>query len=149
MVGAQTRITALGASVKPLSLAGNVVLGITLVVTMHAHAQNTWVRVQGGSWEPDSQLVTELKAQLEPYVKATARDQGRELRNWAEYIFQYQGREEKGQKYILVNAICRRDPEWNLEKRVIFVFDGGPCFFNLRFDPKRKQYYGLAINGYA
>jgi hypothetical protein len=135
--------------VERLSLPNSVVLAFTLIVAIHAHAQNAWVRVHGGSWEPDSQVVTELRAGLERYVKATARGQGRELRNWAEYIFQYQGREEKGQKYILVNAICRRDPEWNLEKQLIFVFDGGPCFFNLRFDPKRRQYYDLAINGYA
>ncbi len=108
-----------------------------------------WVRVNGGSWEPDRQLVRELKAQLEPYVKATAKAQGRELRNWSEYIFQYQGLEEKGRKYVLVNAICHRDRDWNLEQRIIFVRDGGPCFFNLRFDPKRKRYYDLAINGYA
>jgi hypothetical protein len=57
--------------------------------------------VNGGSWEPDRRLVRELKAQLGPYVKATARAQGRELRNWSEYIFQYQGLEEKGRKYVL------------------------------------------------
>jgi len=94
-------------------------------------------------------VVTELKAGFERYVKAAARGQRRELRNWAEYIFQYQGQEEKGQKHILVNAVCRRDPKWNLEKQLIFVLDGGPCFFNLRFDAGRKRYYGLAINGYA
>jgi hypothetical protein len=135
--------------VKRWSLTSSALLAFTLVVAIHAHAQNTWVRVHGGSWEPDSKVLTDLKAGLERYVKAAARGQRRELRNWAEYVFQYQGQEEKGQKYILVNGICRREPGWNLEKQLVFVFDGGPCFLNLRFDPKRKQYYDLAINGYA
>jgi len=139
----------LNASMKPLSRGFNVIVVFSLGLAVVAHAENTWVRVNGGSWEPDRQLVRELKAQLEPYVKATAKAQGRELRNWSEYIFQYQGLEEKGRKYVLVNAICHRDRDWNLEQRIIFVRDGGPCFFNLRFDPKRKRYYDLAINGYA
>jgi hypothetical protein len=113
------------------------------------YAENTWIQVKGGDWVPEAQTLTELKAGVAPYAQGQAQAQGRKLRNWSNYTFQYQGIEGKGRKFILVNALCHKDAGWNLEQRMIMVLDGGSCFFRLKFDPERRQYFDLTINGEA
>ena len=124
-------------------------LALSFAWAATAFAETTWVRVKGGKWNPGPQVLAELKARLESYTKGSAQKEGRKLKSWAEYTFQYQGREEKGTKYILVNALCYKDQHWNLEEQMILVRDGGTCFFNLKFDPQRLRYYDLIINGDA
>jgi len=147
--GARRLLGTLGAFMEYRSLTTAALLAASLGWASTVLAENTWVRVKGGGWEPDPQVLLELKAQLEPYTKDKAQKGGRKLKNWSEYTFQYQGKEEKGRKYVFVNALCHKHPEWNLEQQMILVDDGGTCFFNLKFDPARRQYYDLIINGEA
>ena len=67
-----------------------------LALFTRAEADDTWVKVSGGSWNPSPTMLTDLKAQIESYVKSQAKTQGRELKRWRDYTFQFQGREEKG-----------------------------------------------------
>jgi len=127
----------------------NALLAFSVGWATTAYAQNAWVRVKGGTWEPEAQVLSELKVQLAPYAQGRAQAEGRKLRNWNEYTFQYQGLEEKGRKFVLVNALCHKDRGWNLEQQMILVLDGGSCFFRLKFDPQRRQYFDLTINGEA
>jgi hypothetical protein len=109
-------------------------------------ADDRWIKVKG-DWEPAQATVRELKAQLEPHAKKTAQMQGRKLRNWEEYVFQYQAQEDKGRRHILVNALCHVYPKRDLAKDIVLVLDGGSCYFNAKYDPERRQYYELLING--
>jgi hypothetical protein len=111
-------------------------------------ADDRWFKVNG-AWEPAPTLVRDLEAQLEPYVKKAAQMQGRTLRNWEEYVFQYQAQETKGRRFILVNALCHVFPRRDLATEIVLVLDGGSCYFNAKYDPKRRQYYELLINGDA
>ena len=120
-----------------------------LALGASAAAENVWVKVKGGSWEPSPKMIAELKAGVEPYVKDQAMAQGRKLRNWREYTFQYQGQEESERKSIFINALCIGDDRWHLDREMVIVLDGGSCFFNVKYDPARKQFYGLSINGGA
>jgi hypothetical protein len=36
-----------------------------------------------------------------------------------------------------------------LSKSLIAVMDGGACFFNVKYDPVKKSFYDLTINGEA
>jgi hypothetical protein len=130
-------------------IAIKVVVALSIGWSAIAVADNAWVRVDGGSWELEPQVLRALRAELEPYAKGSARTQGRKLKTWGHYTFQYQGLDEKGTKYVYVNALCRKDPRWSLQSRMIRVFDGGTCFFNLKFDPQKQRYYDLVINGDA
>jgi hypothetical protein len=52
----------------------------------------------------------------------------------------------KGEKEVWVNCFCRIfDRDW--QKQLIFVHDGGNCFFNLKMNLTQKKYYGLYVNG--
>ncbi len=125
-----------------------IVLVLLSVGAIGAGAADVWIHVKGDCGIQE-QLLHEMEAKLQSYVESNANRQGRTLRTWSEYTFQYQERQEAGRKYVFVNALCQRDPNWNLEKETIVVHDGGSCFFRLKYDPNRREFYDLAINGEA
>jgi hypothetical protein len=124
-------------------------LALCVAVITTTGAAERWIKVAGGKWDPSSTMLTDLKAQIESYVKSQAKAQGRELKRWQDYTFQYQGQEEKGRKYIFVNALCVSTDRHTLDKQIIVILDGGSCFFNLKYDPGQKVFFDLIINGEA
>ena len=108
-----------------------------------------WIQVKGGAWTPAAQITADVQSGIQSYVEAQAVSQGRTLRPWAEYSFQYQGRIEKGVQYIYVNAFCNALGAEDLDLRFRVVLDGGTCFFNVAYDPKTKRFTELRINGEA
>ena len=72
---------------------------------------------------------------------------GRKLEN---YHRQFVGGEkENGEKIIYINCFCYVIDEyfkkWKTE--LIMVDDGGNCFFNVRVNLDKKEYYELMVNG--
>lgn len=124
-------------------------LVLVYAVVANAEAEQAWIRVDGGSWTPGTETISRIKSEIEPFVRSKVLAEGRKLRHWDTYIFQYQGQEENGRKYVFVNALCIKDKRWQLNKQMILVLDGGTCFFNLRYDPDKNQFFNLIINGEA
>lgn len=55
---------------------------------------------------------------------------------------------KKGEKEIWVNFFCRTyNKDW--KNYLVFVKDGGNCYFNLKVNLSKKICYALAINGHA
>jgi hypothetical protein len=123
------------------------VLSTTLVAS--AKPDDRWVKVEGGSWVPTIETIAKIKEHIEPFVRAQAKLEGRELREWRSYTFQYQGQEEHGRKFVLVNSFCVNDSRRQLNKQMVLILDGGTCFFNVKYDPKKNQFFELLINGEA
>jgi len=134
---------------KTKILKGLIWLALCVAVITTTGAAERWIKVAGGRWDPSSTILTDLKAQIESYVKSQAKAQGRELKRWQDYTFQYQGQEEKGRKYIFINALCASTDRHTLDKQIIVILDGGSCFFNLKYDPGQKVFFDLIINGEA
>lgn len=53
-----------------------------------------------------------------------------------------------GEKVVWINCFCG-DFDFNWKKTVIIVMDGGNCFFNLRINLTKGEYYLLMVNGQA
>jgi hypothetical protein len=54
----------------------------------------------------------------------------------------------KGEKEVWVNCFCEtRNQDW--KKNIIFVKDGGNCYFNLKINLTTDKYYELIVNGDA
>jgi hypothetical protein len=111
-------------------------------------AIGSWVFVPAGTWQPSQSEIADAKAKLEPYVVAEAKTRRDELSPWSEYTFQYQGRQINGRNVIYVNAFCIEPPE-DVERNMVFVFDGGTCFFEAYYDPKTKTFISVRFNGLA
>jgi hypothetical protein len=53
-----------------------------------------------------------------------------------------------GEKEVWINCFCDKDETyWKTE--IVFVFDGGNCFFNLKVNLTKGEYYELMVNGEA
>jgi len=113
-----------------------------------AVAIGSWVYVPGGTWQPDQAQLADAKARLQPYVAAEAKARNDELSPWSDYTFQYQGREISGRNLIYVNAFCIEPPD-DVKENIVFVFDGGTCFFEAYYDPKVKAFVSVRFNGLA
>lgn len=112
-------------------------------------SKDRWVGVEGGSWVPPAETIARIKEKIESFVRAQAKRDGRELREWKSYTFQYQGQKEHTKKFVFINAFCVSDSTHQLSKQLVLVLDGGTCFFNVKYDPKKKQFFELLINGEA
>jgi hypothetical protein len=119
-----------------------------LAAAVTAVAVGSWVSVPGGSWSPTNDQIASLRAEIEPFVKSQARERGLELKKWSSYSFQFQGQVEAGRNVVFVNAFCVVPPSYTSE-RFVLVLDGGPCFFQAKYDPLAKRFIHLAFNGVA
>ena len=68
------------------------------------------------------------------------------------YYRQYAGILVDGHKIIYVNALCetaamKYETYWR--ERYVSVFDGGECFWHLRYDRGTKRFSELMVNGVA
>jgi hypothetical protein len=65
------------------------------------------------------------------------------------YKFQYVAAiNGKGEKEVWINGFCNTwDTHW--KKEILFVKDGGNCYFNLKFNLSTKECFEVAVNGYA
>ncbi|WP_420400942.1 hypothetical protein [Flagellimonas sp.] len=55
---------------------------------------------------------------------------------------------EKGEKEIWINGFCdSMGTDW--KKEVIFVFDGGNCFFEIRLNLTTGECHSIGISGYS
>ena len=122
---------------------------LSVVVAAGAKPKDRWVKVEGGSWVPTAETVVRIKEQIGPFVTARAKVDTRNLREWRSYTFQYQGQEKSGKKFVFINAFCVNNDKPNPTKQMVFVLDGGACFFNVKYDPDKNQFFELVINGEA
>ena len=53
-----------------------------------------------------------------------------------------------GEKIVWINSFCK-SYEHNDLKEVVFVMDGGNCFFNLKINLKTKKSFNFMVNGVA
>lgn len=55
----------------------------------------------------------------------------------------------KGEKEVWINAFCDSFGEINWKRGLVFVTDGGNCFFNLKINLSELKAYNIVVNGYA
>lgn len=121
---------------------------MSLFTTVIAVVVGSWVAMSGGSWPPSPAQVTEIQNGLRSFVVQQATAQHRKLPDWSSYTFQYQGRSDGGQKVVFINAFCISPPEYT-QQQFVLVFDGGTCFFEVKYDPNKKSFIQLTFNGEA
>ena len=51
----------------------------------------------------------------------------------------------KGETIVWINAICDTNKDWR--QRLLFVDDGGSCYYNYKINLKKKAIINLQVNG--
>lgn len=102
-----------------------------------------------GYWTPTQADVLALEAGLAAFLQESAPQASPELwRKQGTYKRQYAGLIHNGRRLIAASFFCdTHGEEWRRE--VLFVLDGGDCFFQLTFDVERGTYGDLMVNGEA
>jgi len=110
------------------------------------------VNLEGPYWTPTTKQIIELEKVLRPYVNSHAPKDDDSLHgNLSEYKRQYIGMTFNGKQVIFVNAFC--DSYWlnndDWKSHFVLILDGGPCFFQIIYDPESRSILQFLINGYA
>jgi hypothetical protein len=106
-----------------------------------------------GAWLPSQAQVEDLEARLPLFLELMNVPPTRKLRDsLSTYRRQYLGFVENGRHIIFVNFFC---PHYSLgpadrwKQELIFVADGGLCYFQVCYDPESKLFFRLVWNSVA
>ena len=66
-----------------------------------------------------------------------------------EYNRQYVGIVLDGKKIIYASYLCQNGTDTEWKEQVIFVADGGACYFQFKFDMSTGGFHDLQVNGEA
>jgi hypothetical protein len=103
-------------------------------------------------WTPSPEEIALLEGELKPYLEGATPPEAKVIAaRLGNYKRQYVGYTDGGKRLIFVNGFC--EDHWKAvdtwRDRFVFVFDGGSCFFNVRYDLLRSQFEYLQINSRA
>src|SRR6266568_461067 len=103
------------------------------------------------SWEPTVADIESLETNLPQISSLTENGQnsGRHIDDPHRYLRQYVAIDQAGKQRIFINAFCINQAanpnEWH--KHLVFVVDGGACFWHALYDPAAQKFSDLEING--
>jgi hypothetical protein len=103
-------------------------------------------------WTPTEGQIQELEARLPDYLMSLKDPTAHLIADsLITYHRQYLGLREGAKNLVYVNAFCQEHSSWpsNWKTEFVFVQDGGPCYFQVYYDPESKVFSRLAVNGDA
>jgi hypothetical protein len=107
------------------------------------------LRVTPPYWTPSFEDIAQLERQLKNYLAGATTLQAKALATKLESSKrQYLGYTNDGKRWIFVNGFCEswtKDRLWHED--IIIVFDGGSCFFTVRYDQSNSRFDELMVNG--
>lgn len=100
-------------------------------------------------WTPAEADILALEEKLGPYLEQAApQAYPGPLQPLSAYKRQYVGFVTEGKSLIFVNFFCEtHGVDWQQE--LIFVSDGGSCYFELNYEPQSGVFSDLSIHGEA
>lgn len=102
-----------------------------------------------GYWTPDRDAVLTFEQRLGPYLQQAApQTYPGPLRDINVYRRQYVGILVNGQRVIFTNFFCTTD-DFDWQREIVFVLDGGSCYFEVKYDVETGEFYDLSIHGEA
>jgi hypothetical protein len=101
------------------------------------------------AWEPTVADINDLESNL-PQISVLSGTGTEHIDHPDSYFRQYLAVVVNGKKSIFVNALCtNKDHLTDWRKRLVFVHDGGKCFWHVTYDPATQKFTDLEINGVA
>jgi archaellin len=121
-----------------------ILLLLILLTSGVIHAGN-WIAVDGGSNGIDLNE-TKIENSLWTFLEAKKQYKFFPRKN---YTYQYQANIKNGEEEVYINAFCEIQKRKDLHKYFIVVKDGGPCYFQIKYNPRTGKFYDLSVNGEA
>lgn len=98
-------------------------------------------------WTPMKADISEAEKNLVAFLEKSQNPGAPEILKRIEtYNRQYRGIVLDGHKLVFISFFCEPGPD-NWESGEVMVFDGGSCFFRLRFSTETKTFSHLCLNG--
>ena len=104
--------------------------------------QEFFIHIPGPYWTPSKEQVDNLEKNLSAYLKERSKTM-----DLSKFKRQYFGYSLNGKQVIYVNAGCRNFGDY--KTTIVFIEDGGPCFFRATFDPETDKFVSFSVNGHA
>ncbi|HEY2469818.1 MAG TPA: hypothetical protein VGI45_18505 [Terracidiphilus sp.] len=101
-------------------------------------------------WEPTVGDIEDVEANLSQITTLSTQDPNpnNHVANPHQYFRQYLAVVVDGKKTIFLNAFCTDQGHTNdWRKHLVFVYDGGKCFWHATYDPANQKFSDLVING--
>jgi len=105
--------------------------------------------VQVKSWEPTVADMNDAESSLSQISALSSKNPGDQINHPEQYFRQYLAVSIDGKKRLFLNAFCtsRGDGYWRTH--LVFVYDGGNCFWHATYDPSTQKFSELRVNGRA
>ena len=119
-------------------------LGVAGWVTTSGHTADYWTPAQESVFALEDGVAVFLQENSDRFY-----EQGTPV--WErldEYNRQYIGLTVDGRKFIYANFFCD-DAAKDWRKDFVLVMDGGSCFFQFKYDPRKGEFFDLRVNGSA
>lgn len=105
-----------------------------------------------GAWQPSAADVAKLEADLPAFLQSAENPWLRtDPPIWErepEYMRQYLGIVENGEKLIYANFFCS-DSGGDWQEEFVLVMDGGDCYFQVKYNPTTGEFFDFSVNGEA
>jgi hypothetical protein len=100
-------------------------------------------------WTPTDDQVQELESLLLKYLQSHPPVGDKPVGDLSKYGRQYFGMTKNNRRLIYLNAFCNPSKFDRREREIVIVKDGGSCYFQISFDPAKKDFTDLQYNGRA
>lgn len=125
------------------------------VIFSRDHAEEmgiaSWLAKIDGFWTPTADDVMIVERELAEYLSQNSYLLYHQPPVWErldEYQRQYIGLERGGKQIIYGNFFCSNGGhDWR--QKMIFVLDGGECYFQVEYDVENGSFINLMVNGEA
>ena len=111
----------------------------------------SWLVEVDGYWTPSEDDILKLEGKIAGYLSQNSSYFYRQPPVWErldEYQRQYIGVEREGRPIIYGNYFCNSGGvDWR--QKLVFVIDGGECFFQVEYDVESGLFIKLQVNGEA
>jgi hypothetical protein len=104
-----------------------------------------------GTWQPSKADIDGLETSL-PQISGLHAANSKfspTIEHPEAYFRQYIGATVSQSRLIYVNAFCGDTPPSDWKEHLYVVMDGGTCFWQAFYDPVKKSFSNLTINGRA
>ncbi len=106
----------------------------------------SWLVTCDGLWTPSEDNIRQLEDNLPAYLSQQASLFSSSSGQLEDYKRQYIGIERTGRQIIFGNFFCSYQRfEW--QTNLLFVEDGGDCFFQVEYDVANSAFIGIWVNG--